>query len=207
MEIYEAIEARRTIREFKDLAVEMPVVEKIINAGLKAPSNDHLRNWEFVVVTSKEARANLLQVKDMESTSQINSLLDSWNLSDKLQRDMFLEAMPRQYSMLYNAGCLILPFFKKKTPLLQPQTLSSLNPFASIWCCIENMLLSAAAEGLFGVTRIPMPNESEHIKNVLKHPDEYAMPCYLALGYPAENAARTVQKNITAKDKIHLNTW
>ncbi len=207
MEIYEAIEARRTIREFKDLAVEMPVVEKIINAGLKAPSNDHLRNWEFVVVTSKEARANLLQVKDMESTSQINSLLDSWNLSDKLQRDMFLEAMPRQYSMLYNAGCLILPFFKKKTPLLQPQTLSSLNPFASIWCCIENMLLSAAAEGLFGVTRIPMPNESEHIKNVLKHPDEYVMPCYLALGYPAENAARTVQKNITTKDKIHLNTW
>lgn len=50
---------------------------------------------------------------------------------------------------------------------MQPTSLSSLNEFASIWCCIENILLAAASEGIFGVTRIPMKEELEHIKKKL----------------------------------------
>ena len=85
--------------------------------------------------------------------------------------------------------------------------MSSLNAFAAIWCCIENMLIAAASEGILGVTRIPMPEESEHIKTVIGHPDDYVMPCYIALGYPAKNAPRPAQKTITLKDKIHFTTW
>lgn len=36
MNVYEAIAARRTIRDFAERPVAMPVVEKIIEAGLKA---------------------------------------------------------------------------------------------------------------------------------------------------------------------------
>ena len=179
MDVYEAIRARRTIRDFEDRQVGMGTIERIIDAGLKAPTNNHLRQWEFVIVNGKEERANLLRV----------------------------ETMPRQFSMLYNAGCLILPFFKIREPLLQPSSLSSLNDFASIWCCIENMLLAAASEGLLGVTRIPMAEESEHIKTAVGHPENYVMPCYIALGYPAKNASVPAQKSICAKDKIHINIW
>jgi len=90
---------------------------------------------------------------------------------------------------------------------LQPETLSELNGFASIWCCIENMLIAAASEGIFGVTRIPMVEESEHIKKVIGHPNDYVMPCYIALGYPTNDAARAQQKQISIEDRIHNNTW
>lgn len=40
------------------------------------------------------------------------------------------------------------------------------------------MLLAAASEGILGVTRIPMQEESEHIQRVIGHPDAYAMPCF-----------------------------
>ena len=69
------------------------------------------------------------------------------------------------------------------------------------------MLLAATAQGIFGVTRIPMANESAHIQAVIKHPDEYVLPCYLALGYPAENAVVNKQKEVFAKDKMHCNAW
>jgi len=128
-------------------------------------------------------------------------------MTDKEQKDMYLDAMPKQQSMIYNAGCLILPFFRKDTPLLQPKTLSSLNSFASVWCCIENILLAAASEGILGVTRIPFCNETEHIKKIIGHPDNYVLPCYLALGYPAEDAKIIMQKEISAKDRMHLNKW
>ena len=167
MDVYEAIRARRTIRDFEDRQVGMGTIERIIDAGLKAPTNNHLRQWEFVIVNGKEERANLLRVENMTSRDECEQMLDGFGMTDEVQRNMYREAMPRQFSMLYNAGCLILPFFKIREPLLQPSSLSSLNDFASIWCCIENMLLAAASEGLLGVTRIPMAEESEHIKTAV----------------------------------------
>lgn len=207
MNIYEAIKARRTVRDFEDTPVELPVIERIIDAGLKAPTNNHLRQWEFVVVNDKAERAKILRVKNMTSRDECEKMLDGFGMTDEVQRDMYREAMPRQFSMLYNAGCLILPFFKIREPLLKPSSLSSLNDFASIWCCIENMLLTAASEGILGVTRIPMHDESEHIKAVVGHPEKYVMPCYIALGYPAKNASMPVQKEIHATDRIHINSW
>lgn len=206
MDVYEAIRARRTIRDFEDRQVGMGTIERIIDAGLKAPTNNHLRQWEFVIVNGKEERANLLRVENMTSRDECEQMLDGFGMTDEVQRNMYREAMPRQFSMLYNAGCLILPF-KIREPLLQPSSLSSLNDFASIWCCIENMLLAAASEGLLGVTRIPMAEESEHIKTAVGHPENYVMPCYIALGYPAKNASVPTQKSICAKDKIHINIW
>ncbi|SBW00801.1 conserved hypothetical protein [uncultured delta proteobacterium] len=207
MNVYEAIAARRTIRDFEDRPVAMPLIERIIEAGLKAPTNNHLRQWEFVIVEGKEERAKLLRVRNMTDKDECEAMLDGFGMTDQVQRNMYREAMPRQFSMLYSAGCLILPFFKVREPLLRPSSLSSLNDFASMWCCIENMLLAAASEGILGVTRIPMQEESDHIKSVLGHPDAYVMPCYLALGYPAKNAAIPAQKVIRAKDKIHINSW
>lgn len=207
MDIYEAIDNRRTIRDFEDKAVPDAVMYKIIDAGLKAPTNDHMRRWEFVVVSDRKAREKLLRVKSFDDSKAIDNILDGWGMADKAQRDMYQEALPRQYSMLYNAGCLILPFFRVQMPLLHPKDLSSLNEFASIWCCIENMLLAAAAEGIFGVTRIPMTDESEHIRNVLGHPDDYVLPCYVALGYPGKDAKRTRQNAVSAESKVHFNSW
>ena len=127
-------------------------------------------SWVFVIVNRKEERANLLRVENMTSRDECEQMLDGFGMTDEVQRNMYREAMPRQFSMLYNAGCLILPFFKIREPLLQPSSLSSLNDFASIWCCIENMLLAAASEGLLGVTRIPMAEESEHILKTMSCP-------------------------------------
>lgn len=205
MDICTAISARRTIRDFAGKAVEPEIVEKILGAGLKAPVDDCLHNWEFVVVDDKTVRAEILQA--MAGNGDIDKKPDSRGPADTPQRDMCLDALPRQQALIYNAGCLILPFFRCSGPLLRPGALSSLNGFASIWYCIENILLAAASEDIFGVMRIPIRNESERIQRVIKHPDEYVLPCYLALGYPADGAGLTVQKEITVEERIHSNVW
>lgn len=210
MDVYAAINTRRTVREFEDRAIASDIIEKIIDAGLKAPTNDHMRSWEFVLVQDKSVRANMLRtIPNAIPTSEndVNRWLDTWESTDQQQRDMYLNAMPRQFSMLYNAACLILPFFHQEGPLLQPKTLSSLNGFASIWCCIENILLAASAEGIFGVTRIPVGDEAEHIRRIINYPDDYVMPCYIGLGYPAKNAEKVIQNKVNASDKIHFDKW
>ncbi len=207
MEIYEAIEKRRTVREFEDKPVDMEIIKRILSAGLKAPTNNHLREWEFVIVNDKKERSRILNLEDMTSYDECEKMMDGYGMTDADQRGMYHIAMPKQFSMLYNSGCLILPFFKLREPLMHPTCLSSLNEFASIWCCVENILLAAVSEGILGVTRIPMDKELEHIKKTLNHPDNYTMPCYIALGYPAEDAKLPVQKVINIDDRLHINRW
>ena len=56
MEFYEVLERRRTIRDFSDKIVTDEVLEKILSAAFKAPTNDHLRQFEFIVVREGEHR-------------------------------------------------------------------------------------------------------------------------------------------------------
>jgi len=32
----------------------MEVVNRIINSGMKAPTNDHMRDWHFIIVKDKD---------------------------------------------------------------------------------------------------------------------------------------------------------
>jgi len=62
MDIYTTIHTRRTIRDFDNRLIEMDIIKKIIDAGLKAPTNDHMRNWEFVIINDKDVRAEILRI-------------------------------------------------------------------------------------------------------------------------------------------------
>ncbi len=47
MDVYKAIYTRRTVRDFKEKEIDMEIVRKILDAGMQAPSNNHMREWEF----------------------------------------------------------------------------------------------------------------------------------------------------------------
>ena len=208
MEVYEAISARRTMRDFEQREVEMDVVRRIISAGLKAPSHDHMRDWHFAVIQDRAIRMGLLKHTITRwSREQAREIIDGWGLTDEIQREMYLDGIPKQFSMLLEAGCLIIPCFRQETPLLEPETLSALNAFASIWCCIENILIAAASEGVFGVMRIPQAAEVETIRRVLGVPESYEVPCWLALGYPAAGARGAKQIQVRVDERVHLNGW
>lgn len=208
MDAYEAMAARKTIRDFAPRALEAELIQKIIAAGFLAPTNNHMREWHFIVLQDMDKRKELLDrvIKPVGVKGAVG-IINRWGLTDESQRQMYIDGIPKQYSMLFNAGALILPCFVQHTPLLKPKDLSALNGFASIWCCIENMLVAAAAEGIFGVTRILFEPERKTIKQYFDLPAEYEIPCWLALGYPAENARRAGQVNIPPKERIHLNEW
>ncbi|MDK2980995.1 MAG: 5,6-dimethylbenzimidazole synthase [Chloroflexota bacterium] len=208
MDVYEAIASRQTIRDFSTQAIPQEVIERLLSAGLQAPSNDHLRRWEFILVQDAQQREKLVsKIHPPQSARGMDTLVRRMQLSDDSQREMYRQAIPKQVSMLLNAPLLIIPCFYASGDLLHPETLSSLNSFASMWCCIENILIAAAAEGIFGVNRIPFEPERGHLRRVLHIPPEYEVPCYLALGYPAEGAQRARQNPVAIQDKLHHDLW
>ena len=207
MEIYDAIKARRTVRDFEDRPIEPDLLRRIIEAGLMAPTNNHMREWEFIVFPQKKDRLKAIDLVRDRKQQEAVDIVDKWGLVHDSQRNMYIDAIPKQHRMLIEAGCLIIPLFRQLEPLLQPGSLSSLNGFASIWCCIENMLLYAAGEGIMGVTRIPFDEEVGYLKTVLNVPEGYEIPCYLALGYPASKQPEISQHHVDTDKKIHMNQW
>ena len=208
MEFYEVIEKRRTIRDFMPEEIPQDVIERVIAAALKAPTNDHMRDWQYVIVRDKDVTARLLDIVPKGiSDDDMDQLIKDWNLDDSIQQECYRNAVPKQYRMLFDASAIIVPLLKQKTDILHPENVSHLNGFASIWCSIENIFLAATAEGYGCNLRIPLGNESEHAREVLGYPEDYYMPCFIGIGRPSKNAEIPKQKEIEVKDRIHWDKF
>ena len=62
MDLYEAIEKRRTIRIYQEPATEEQL-RKILLSGTKAPSAINSQPWEFIIVEDQSIIAQLADIK------------------------------------------------------------------------------------------------------------------------------------------------
>ncbi|MCR4647120.1 MAG: nitroreductase family protein [Oscillospiraceae bacterium] len=204
MEFYEVINKRRTVREFENETIPSEVIQRILHAAFQAPTNDHMRDWHYIIIRDKANAARLLDlIPKGISDADMNALIRDWNLNDSLQQDCYRHAVPKQYQMLFDASAIIVPLLKQKTDTLHPESISHLNAFASIWCSIEHIFLAATAEGYGCNLRVPLGNEAAYAREVLGFPDEYFIPCFIGIGKPKHGIAPVKQKEIDVKSRIH----
>ena len=115
MDFYQVLEKRRTIRDFSDKEVSAAVLKKILSAAFKAPTNDHLRQFEFIIVRGQENIARLISpVVENTKNIQQRGLEAAVSIMDKDEYAMFVDALPKQQRMLMQSNCLVLPFFRQK---------------------------------------------------------------------------------------------
>ena len=168
MEFYQVINNRRSIRQFEDKEIPKEVLERILDAGLKAPSSNHQRRWELVTLTDKAIIHDLAQI--------VRPYPCRITEPKTPQQEMFKIAYPRQRSMIEECACVVLPFFKQKYPMTEDKNGYGLMDYGATWALVENMLLAATAEELGSVVHIPVKKEPEQIKEFLKIPDGWYLP-------------------------------
>jgi nitroreductase len=59
METWDAIRARRNVRQYTDQPIERADLERILEAGRRAPSSTNWQPWHFVVVTERDRLRDL----------------------------------------------------------------------------------------------------------------------------------------------------
>lgn len=62
MQTWEAITSRRNVRSFADRPVPERDLDRILEAGRRAPSSRNWQPWDFVLVTDRQQRADLARV-------------------------------------------------------------------------------------------------------------------------------------------------
>lgn len=204
MELQKVINRRRTIRDFSDKDVPVEIIEKALTAGLKAPSYNHLKQWDFILVKDLDIRYKLTETEKMieEITKELEENFKDY---EALAKEMYLEAIPKQKRMILEASQLLVIAYKPKTQIKDARKIYDLNCLASVWCCIENILLSLAEDDVYGVTFIPQ--NTDEIKKILGIPNEIEVAAFIPLGYKKENIRVIPQKDIKLRDKLHINHW
>ena len=195
MEFYETVNRRRSIRQFEDKPIPREALERILDAGLKAPSSNHQRRWELVALTDKNVISDVAKL--------VKPYYCRIDEPKTPQQEMFKIAYPRQRSMIEESACVILPYFKQKYGF---ENAYGLMDYGATWALIENMLLAATAEGLGSVVHIPVKKEPEQIKSFLNVPDGYCLPAMVILGYAAKDALVPSQVKTTVENLslIHI---
>jgi len=204
MELQKVITKRRMIRDFSNEPIDHEIINIALCAGLHAPSYNHLKQWDFILVKDFKMRLALTQTEEMieEVTDELKQAFEGYEI---LAKEMYLDAIPKQKRMVLTAPELLVVVYKPKTQIIESKRIYDLNCIASVWCCIENILLSLAEKDVFGVTFIPQNTPA--VKKVLNIPQELEGAAIIPFGYKALDAKIIPQKEVRLEEKIHINTW
>lgn len=194
MNVWEAIDARRSYRVFKQDPVSKDLIKRILIAGGQAPSSCNMQPWEFVVVSGQE--------RDDLSQMVLNSFLSEkkgYDITGKksffpphlMERrkqffaDVFKKLFKHKESPMkfvmegtlrfYNAPILILAFIDRDI---------AKRFLFDIGACVQNMVLAAQSEGL-GTHLIGLIMKyQDAVKKKLEIPEGKEMVVGICLGYP-----------------------
>ncbi|MGB9727828.1 MAG: nitroreductase family protein [Nitrososphaeria archaeon] len=61
MDVFEAIEKRRSVRKYLDKEVPMKLILKVLEAGRLAPSAHNSQPWHYIIVTDSEKRKKIAE--------------------------------------------------------------------------------------------------------------------------------------------------
>ena len=203
---YKIIEKRRTVRNFQEKPVEREKLIRILQAGMKAPSNNHLREWHFIFLRDLAKRREIFKLGNAFSRAPDRKFLDETlsKITNPYQRQIYAYSVPIQEQIFLSAPELLVVCFRMERSLSTCQTLFELNNFASIWLAVENILLAMAAEGLFGVTMVPFNTST--LKQLLNLPEDYEIATFIPMGYPKREPPLN-QVKIDIEERIHINAW
>ncbi|MGG3621998.1 nitroreductase [Bacillus gobiensis] len=169
MELYEAIKNRRSIGKVKQDEVPKALIEKILDAAVWAPNHFRTEPWRFFVLQG-EGR---LQLGDVLADIVKDTMDDPETEENKVRLDK-----------------------NRKNPLRAPVVIAvgvepSDNPkvivqeeFAAVHAAVQNMLLSAHAEGLGAVWRTGDICYHKKVAEFFGLPDNGQVVGFIYLGYP-----------------------
>lgn len=154
MEVWEAIERRRTIRQFKG-KVPNELLRRLIWAGSRAPSASNSQPWEFIIVNDQ-------------------TIIDG--IAEQKGKMEGLRGGPRRVAIekgLYAHSSVVAICVRK----------GGLSA-AAAWTAAENIALAATAEGLGCVMSVFSGEYKAAVEQLLGLPDTHELATVMAIGVP-----------------------
>jgi len=182
MDVYDAIEKRRTIRIYRGKATEEQI-RRLLLAGSKAPSGGNSQPWEFIIIDDQKIIDQLSEIK-----YQLNRQFSP--PEGETQKDVENRALSQKKSF-DNASIVAV--------------CCSSGQSSGGWLCIENISLTAVAEGLGTGIVSYWGDAKKQAEKLLGIPEDHELVCVLKVGVPGEEG--TPRKRRPEFSWLHRNRF
>jgi len=173
MELDACLMGRRSIRRFEDKAVPKTVIDKLLEAGVWAPSGMNSQPWRFTIVESMKI-INKLSRRTKELVIKTMPLPENLQAAFKSEKDV----------VFYGAPLLILISVKKDK---EWRTINLLD----CGLAAQNMFLAAYQAGLGScfIGFAAFLNQDPKLLAEVGIPEDHELVAPLIFGYPSETPA------------------
>jgi len=191
---YDVALRQRACRAFSPDPVDMAILRRILTAATHAPSAENSQPWRFVVVTDAETRTAIgrLAKAVWEGGAREHSLP---HLSDRLLAEVDASTTG---GGLATAPVIVVVCGDPSGTF--PSAMES-----SIWPCVQNLLLAAAAEGLGAALTTMSTLVPGKLHALLGLPDDITPYAVVPLGHPARPLGTPKRRPLD--EVLHLERW
>ena len=198
--LFEAIHTQRAIRRFTDELVSDEVIQRILEAAVRAPSGRNTQPWRFIVIRDADTKRKI---------------------GDYYRRACEVAGIGQEpipgLSKKVNESVTHLAFHMGEVPVLILACYEYLNEDAagsstlltgsSIYPAVQNLLLAARALGLgTALTTVHSMFEAE-IKALLTIPASVQTAALIPLGYPSPEERFGGSRRRPVAEVTHFDRW
>jgi len=185
MDLFEAIEGRRSCRDYLSDPIDEEDILKILQAAVQAPSPLNRQPWEFIVITRQELKERIFEhaVETREKVFQKSG----WKWMQRYDAS-FLKRVPVIVAVLGD------PLKGGAGIYLQSGNTSYQHACAA---AIQNMLLASHSLGLGSLWFTLF--ESESVRDLLGTVPDKEPLALICIGKPAKQSVRIERKRLNDK--------
>ena len=204
-DIWEAIYTQRAIRYWEEKPVPRELLERVVEAGSKAPSANNLQPWVFLVIDDRSQLDKIAgalrdwsnQAEELKQYTERSTKIET--KSERLMRTGAMEF----FLKLERAPAIIIPcLYKLQTPTPDP---NSLLAGSSIYGTTQNIMLSARALGLGTLMTTAQVMVEPVLREITGMPDEATPVAFIPIGYPDANFGPTTRRPV--EEVACFNSW
>ncbi len=208
MDLFDAIQGRKSIRRFKQAEVPDEVIRKILDAGRLAPSANNTQPWSFRVIKDRAVLKKMAEVV----REMVDRMVPYAESEKQAQR---LAAYKSNYYVFFENAPVVLAVFMEAydagtNRLLtkmgySPEDIQRLRPLPglqSVSAAIENMLLACHALGYGSCWMTGPLVAQEAFEKLLGYGKEKYIAALLPVGAPDEDPPARSRKPLEEIVKV-----
>ena len=201
IDLFEAMYTARAMRRFKPDPVPDEIIDKILDAAIRAPSPTNAQSWVFMVVKDSEKRRRLAAIYAKAGHSiepAVSHLFKDTGGAARIDESTMkiLKSAMHLWDHLNDAPVLIIPCLKPTPPAwegagLGPEAIKGMKALsprmdgAGIYPAVQNIILACRAFGLGTVLTNMHAIFEDECKAVLEIPAAVTTWAILPVGYPS----------------------
>ena len=178
-DLFEIIRTTRSMRRLKPDPVPADLIQKVLEAGVCAPSGGNMQRWRFLVIQDRQVKNTVGAYYKRAWDEVVAPRYQAGEPAPGMSQDRFqrlLAAAEYLAAHIHEAPVWIVPCLQGAAPT---RTAGS-----SIYPAVQNMLLAARALGLGATLTTLYLNHEKEAEAALGLPADWHSYAILPIGYP-----------------------